>query len=324
MKTKIKVFSLIVCFVVVAALILFFANNKKSKNDSMPTSESDTTTQNLTPPPTPDVDTTQPPAPPTPDVDNSAILEDLKTMTHDELVYAFENITDGQLIEIYNNPKIPLSKNLHEFDTFGVEFLKAEKGEPTELWYESDVWLSGSVSSSEQAKEIASRFGKAQDAAGYTVEFIGENDLYYQFRVTIDYSLVDYAFRINFYKDSIFKFSKSVETYGGELHYRFSDVIFQKLDYETVLTVMDLVNSNSRMYGDYILYRYFEENDTEYSYVQYRTEVDVGDWGISDRVSLKKCVSKINKATGTISESSTYIKDEIAIPGTNKSPIIID
>ncbi len=86
---------------------------------------------------------------------------------------------------------------------------------------------------------------------------------------------------------------------------------------------MDLVNSNSKMYGDHILYRYIKESDNEYAYVQYRTEFDGGDWGMSDRVSLKKCVSKINKTTGTISESSTYIKDEIAIPGTDKSPIII-
>ena len=127
-----------------------------------------------------------------------------------------------------------------------------------------------------------------------------------------------YAYRINFYKDSIIKFSKGVETSGGELHYRFSDVIFQRLDYDTVLTVMDLVNSNSRIYGDHVLYRYFEESDNEYSYVQYKTELHGGDWGINDRVCLKKCVSTINKTSGTISESFEYIKYEVAIPGTNE------
>lgn len=270
MKTKIKVILLILCLIAILAIIIFILKNKiAQKNHTY-----------------------------IPENNNSSILEKMKSMTQDELISAIENITDEQLVEIaYGSNKI-LNTDLHKFDNFSVDFIEGEN------WYRSDIWLSGSVSSLEEAKKIALDFATSDRYTDYSVEFIGENNLYYQLRVKRG----TFAYRMNFYKDSVIKFSKGNSNYyGGKTHYSFSDVIFQKLDYDTVLTIMDLENGNA-------LYRYFEESDKEYIYTQYRITTVGGDWGLNSTVSLKKYVTKIDKNTGTIDTYSSNIKEDITIP----------
>ena len=235
-----------------------------------------------------------------PEDTQSATFQKLEAMTHDELIAALEHITDEELIDIANCPRNVLSKDYRTFDTFSVPFLGGD-GTPHEMWYESDFWLAGTVSSVEQAREAALDF-----AEGCTAEWIGENDLYYQFRV-ID---GDYAYRMNFYKDSVIRFEKAAGIDSdGKPHYTFKDAIFQTLDYETVLTVMDQQNR----YG---LYRYFEENSREYIYTQYKLAGCGGDWGLNDTVSLIKIVTRISKETGTLEATETVIKENVEIPGT--------
>lgn len=237
---------------------------------------------------------------------HSAMFQKLENMTHDELVSALENITDEELVDLANSPWNVLSKDYRTFDTFSVPFLD---GNPHEMWYESDFWLAGTVSSVEQAREAARDFAKVL-ARECTVEFIGENDLYYQFRVIEGADDYRYAYRMNFYKDSVLRYSKpTVIDSNRKPHYIFEDAIFQKLDYDTVLTVMDQQNR----YG---LYRYFEENDREYIYTEYRITGVGGDWGINDTVSLIKSVTRISKETGTLETTKTVIKKDVEVPGT--------
>ena len=245
-------------------------------------------------------------APSAPETESSAAYQRMKNMTQEELIAALEQITDEQLIELANQPKLQLTRDRRKFDSFSVDFLEGENGYPGEMWYEFNIWLSGSVSSLEQAEEIAWDFAGSDSYSEYHVEYIGENDLYYQFRVVQG----PFAYRINFYKDSVIKFTKGDSGYyGGKTHDSFQDVVFQKLDYETVLTVMDLENPNA-------FFRCFEETDRAYFYTQYKLNGSGGDWGIEDTVGLIKTVTKISKETGTIEIDSTVIKEPIPIPGT--------
>ncbi|MCR5637018.1 MAG: hypothetical protein K6F76_07575 [Clostridiales bacterium] len=156
----------------------------------------------------------------------------------------------------------------------------------------------------EQAKETALDFAVSGGYTDCSIEFIGENDLYYQLRVKRG----PFAYRMNFYKDSVIKFSKGDSSYyGGKTHYSFADVVFQKLDHDTVLTIMDLENCDG-------LYRYFEENDNEYIFTQYKITTVGGDWGLNCTVSLTKYVTAISKKTGTISTYTSIIKKDVIIP----------
>lgn len=276
MKKKIKVILLILCLIVIVAIMIFSINNKSAQNDTTHKQENN----------------------------NSSILKKMKSMSQEELITAIENITDEQLVEIAYGSNGIFNTDLHKFDDFSVDFLEGENGYQGESWYGSDIWLAGSVSSLEQAKAIALDFATSARYTDYSIEFIGENDLYYQLRVKRG----PFAYRMNFYKDSVIKFSKGNSNYHeGKTHYSFSDVIFQKLDYDTVLTIMDLENGNA-------LYRYFEENDKEYIYTHYRITTVGGDWGLNSTVSLTKYVTKIYKNTGTISTHSITIKEDIIIP----------
>lgn len=266
MKSKIKFLFLILFVIAILAIIILSLKNKSTQTNNSPT------------------------------------LKKMKKMTQNELISAIENITDEQLVEIAYGSNGILSTDLHDFDTFSVDFLKGES------WYGSDIWLAGSVSSLEKAKEIALDFATSDRYTDYSIEFIGENDLYYQLRVKQGPD----AYRMNFYKDSVIKFSEGDSNYyGGKTHYSFSNVIFQKLDYDTVLTIMDLQNRDA-------LYRYFEEKDNEYIYTLYRITTVGGDWGVNSTVSLTKYVTKISKKTGTIETYKTNIKNDVTIP--NSAP----
>ena len=110
------------------------------------------------------------------------------------------------------------------------------------------------------------------------------------------------------YKDNVIKFPDNNEE---SKYYYFEDIIFQKMDYDTVLTIMDLENRDS-------FYRYFEENDNEYIYTLYEIETVWGDWNINNRVSLVKYVTTINKTTGTIEQYKSSVKEDVEVP--NSAP----
>lgn len=279
MKSKRKIVFLILCLIAIFAIIILFITNKSTQTNKYAS-----------------------------ETNSSPTLEKMKKMTQNELISAIENITDEQLVEIAYGSNGILSTDLHDFDTFSVDFLEGENGYQGESWYGTGIWLAGSVSSLEQAKEIALDFATSDRYTDYSIEFIGENDLYYQLRVKRG----PFAYRMNFYKDSVIKFSKGDSSYyGGKTHYSFANVIFQKLDYDTVLTIMDLENPNA-------LYRYFEEKDNEYIYTKYRITTVDGDWGLNSTVSLTKYVTKISKKTGTIDTYTTNIKNDVTIP--NSAP----
>ena len=57
----------------------------------------------------------------------------MKNMTQEELIAALEQITDEQLIELANQPKLQLTRDRREFDSFSVDFLEGENGYPGEM-----------------------------------------------------------------------------------------------------------------------------------------------------------------------------------------------
>ena len=224
---------------------------------------------------------------------DSLFPQKMNHMAQDEIVLVLENITDKKLIELYHSSNLVLNTDLHKLDDFSVEFIEGE------YWYGYDIWLSGSVSSLDEAKKIALDFAKSDKyATDYCIEYIGENNLYYQLRVQRG----DSTYRINFFKDSIIKFPENDSN-----HYSFSDVIFQELDYNIVFTIMDLVTGKP-------LYRYFEDKGNQYIYTDYWITKVWGDWGLNNTISLEKNVTKIDKNTGFIYRHSSVIKKDIEIP----------
>ena len=63
----------------------------------------------------------------------------MKKMTQNELISAIENITDEQLVEIAYGSNGILSTDLHDFDTFSVDFLEGENGYQGESWYGTGI-----------------------------------------------------------------------------------------------------------------------------------------------------------------------------------------
>lgn len=220
-------------------------------------------------------------------------FEKMKRMPQEKIISILENITDKELIELSYHKEETLTNDLHKFDDFSVKLIQGEK------WGEYNCYF-GSFSSLEEAKEVALKYlGKNKE-----IEFIGENDIYYQFRIKKENSLI----REIFYKDSVIKFSKdSLLDKNDKYGYYIRNAVFQKLDYNTVLTIMDLENSDG-------LYRYFKENHDEYIYTKYTIIVVYGDWGLNNRVLLKKHISKISKSTGKIEIDEYIIKDDVEIP----------
>lgn len=224
---------------------------------------------------------------------SSLTFEKMKRMPQEKIISILENISDEELIELSHHNEETLNNNLHKFDDFSVKLIQGEK------WDEYNCYF-GSFSSLEEAKEVALKYlGKNKE-----IEFIGENDIYYQFRIKKGNSLI----REIFYKDSVIKFSKdSFLDKNDKYGYYIRNAVFQKLDYNTVLTIMDLENRDA-------IYRYFKESHDEYIYTKYTITIVYGDWGLNNRVLLKKHISKISKSTGKIETDEYIIKDDVEIP----------
>lgn len=248
-------------------------------------------------------------------VNNSKTMQELKSLTQKDLISAIENITDDQLIEICFGANCVLSKGLYKLDTFGVDFIEGE-------YWEN---ISRSVSSKEEALKIAYT-STSEKGSNVSIEFIGENDLYYEVRSTysrffkntttnmfgITKSEIEeskYPRRFIFFKDNVIKIEGKAYNSGysePSYSYYFSNGVFQKRDYNTVLSTLDIV------YGD-CLYRYMEENEKEYVYTRYYIEVVGGDYGVDSTVSLKREQIKVDKNSGKISlEREITIKENIS------------
>ena len=220
-------------------------------------------------------------------------------------VLEIENMTDERLIEeAYGGTKVSVP-DFYLPDDFGVEF---EYGE-----YWPHVWLN-SVSTADEAEEEAELFVLAQTPASYTIDYIGENEYYYQFKVKYSYQNprpVTFIARIIVYKLSArYLTFDSQNGYYSEIRALDRNSVFELLDLETFLY-------HNPWRSARVIYRDLNETSGEYVYTYYRTSITRGDLGSPDVAHLEKVEIKINKITGEgiLNPESQTLKT-VVIPNT--------
>jgi len=242
----------------------------------------------------------------------SPTLIKMQKMSQEELILKIEDISNDELIDIAYGTNAVLINNLVPLDTFSADLDEDEK------WYTTPIWLAGSVSIYEEAEKIALNFANLPGYSGNVV-YIGDNDLYYEFRVERKINQ-EAAFieknRMIFFKDSVVTFGEG-ETYNRNSKnefttYSIDDAVFKKIDYDTVLSFFDGLNYLS---PSNLLYRYMQETDKEINYIEYTTSLVGGDWGLNDTASLLKTTYSISKETGILSINKETLKDNVEIPG---------
>jgi hypothetical protein len=239
------------------------------------------------------------------------------TTTNDEI----ENITDEELINLaYKKDKIAVS-DFYTPDDFGIAL------KDKEWWHEVTL---NPISTFEGAEEEVISFVFMQNPGSHTIDYIGENNFYYEFRVEYinrsweEYlknrgeSLEEYTYtsRIIVYKESA-KYC----TFNSQTGY-YAEI--RALDKDSVQNLLDLeaFMSNHQLYTANIIYRDFVETDNEYVYTYYRTYIAGGDYNVNCEAVLEKMETSINKKTGEYKglwksgpAKSQKLK-EVEIPGT--------
>lgn len=223
-----------------------------------------------------------------------------------------ESISDERLINHYLQKDEFVIPDYYEPDDFGV---RPEQGE---TWHEIS---SNSVCTADAAKDEADAFALKQKPASHTVDYIGENKYYYEFRLryilgkTTESAV--YTVRVIVYKDSAKYCGFSSQTgYFAEI---------RALDRSSVLELLDL-----EVFLHYgvrnTLYRELTETGGEYIYTLYRIGGGSGDWGVNDRVTLEKITLAVNKKTGAyktikskdFNASQRQVLKDLEVPGTAK------
>jgi len=216
------------------------------------------------------------------------------TFNSDEEV---ENMTDAQLLALVAQTErftIDVS-DFYSFEDFGIPLKDYE-------YYYSTVL---SVSSATQALAQIKERADVQDAQ--SIEYIGENKYCYIIRVVNPTR----ARRYVVYKEEAMNRDNI-------------NIKFNFLDSKSVLELLDLKLMSDFMTNDLrFIYRDFEEAGNEYIYTLYSTEKQIGDFGMSDRATLRKLVIKIDKNTGEYMKVGYFypfggLLKEIIIPGTQR------
>lgn len=214
-----------------------------------------------------------------------------------------KNMSDDQLIEeVYYQDKFPIS-DFYIADDFGIALEKGETMTFTRL---------NSVSSVESAKNEVINMVTMRDPKTYIIDFIGENEYYYQFKLKHNSKKwVDlwYTYRVLVFKDSMLHctFNNSVG----------SSIEIKNLKRDIVLNLLDL-EAYFRTLGR-VIYRELTENNYEYIYTYYEVSITYGDWGLMDTACLHEIIIQVDKATGKMTTPITRWESwnrSVAIPGT--------
>jgi hypothetical protein len=186
-----------------------------------------------------------------------------------------ENMTDEQLInEVYGNNKISVM-DFYEPDDFGINL------EEKEWWYV--IWEYNALTVVD-AEEVVLLFANKHSPRSYSIDYIGENDYFFTFR--LKYSI--HVVRFIVYKESAFSCTSTSDV---EIH------VFDKCSVKNILdSVFFLWHANWA--SARIIYRDFYETDDEYIYTFYHTYIVSGDWGVNSTAVLGKKEIKVNKKTG--------------------------
>jgi hypothetical protein len=218
-----------------------------------------------------------------------------------------ENMTDEQLIKEVNKGNRFDVADFRLPDDFGVSL------QDNESWQHAKL---NSVSSITDAEKEAKSFASAQNTGGYTADYIGENDYYYEYRLkyTGDHDTENLiSTRIIVYKESAMFCAFNNKTgYYSEIRALDGDSVLYLLDLDVFF---DVYNWDSAR----IIRREFNETASEYIYTYYRVSITSGDWELNDRAVLEKIKCGIDKTTGVkkCHDDSTVLKT-VEIRGTAK------
>jgi hypothetical protein len=221
------------------------------------------------------------------------------------------NMSDKQLIEeAYGNIKFPIP-DFYLPDDFGVAF------EIGEVW--TDTKLS-SASSVEEARAAVESVALMQYSLSYSIDYIGENEYYYQFRLSYpshNQTDLPYITRILVYKENAMYCTFNNRD-GGAVEIRM-------LNPKSVTDLLDLsvFMSHYSWRSARAIHRELIETPNEYVYTYYTAFIVHGDWGMTDTACLSKTVVKVNKYNGKIQRLESQYLKQISIPDTHYPDFMI-
>jgi len=215
-----------------------------------------------------------------------------------------ENMTDEQLIEeVHKNGKFAVPGFNVPVD-FGVGL------QGKEFWHHSST---KSVSTIEDARNEIKELASLQNPVTHTIDYIGENEFYYEFRLTYarEGDQDNIAMRSIVYKESArFCAFDNAIGYYSEIRALDGDSVLRLLDLDTFFQIINWESAK-------VIQRDFEETDSQYIYTYYRVLITFGDWGLNDSAVAEKIKYAVDKTTGAITGygNSTVLKT-VEITGT--------
>jgi hypothetical protein len=227
-----------------------------------------------------------------------------------------ENMTDVELRTMWRNgvPEI----ELRTFDDFGVPLLE-----------EGDMWDGGRVQWGEGFHPMVQSAGSFEEANQRahefspsflydTVEFIGENELYYSFRLAGAYDDIWTNERVASVRRLIF-YKSEAYLRVVELGVSISEVGVR--DYDTVLYLLDTFNGGWDGHG--IIYRSLYETDSQFIYITYSVRGYLGTIELvrNERIIDKETGQYVNAFGGCITIKSIRVSDPITVPTKPKTPL---
>jgi len=204
----------------------------------------------------------------------------MKIWTSEEEVL---NMSNKDLIkEVQRKGKICIS-DFYEPDIFGNELVKDE-------WWKE--FQTKSVNNKNDAEnEIISSYIDRWSISSYRLDFIGENEYYYQFQLEYSDS-IKRTVRCIVYNENIIFYTSYSQT-GYFFEFRFINEI-------TIKNLLDLQAffDNNHRHSQRIIYRNVVETENNFIYNYYIVFVSSGDWNTDDEAVLEKREITVNKNTG--------------------------
>jgi hypothetical protein len=189
-----------------------------------------------------------------------------------------ENMSGEEFLDAFLNDKFP-ANNIYRVEDFGTPVANNEF-----MDYQSFYNLS--ASSREQAQQMVVNHYNEHSAQVLEIEFIGENQYFYSFRVNLFWQLPQghSVIRAVILKNEIYYY-----TPGGHF--------FRKLDKETIKNMMDIrAFTGVRNFpgSDIVIYSTVYETEAEFIYTWYRATTE-----FSNAILVKR-TTVIDKPTGQI------------------------
>jgi hypothetical protein len=219
-----------------------------------------------------------------------------------------ENMTDEELLAIALGLEHDfILPEHHMFDDFGVP-LKEGRGWPYGEQEEWAVMFYSADSREEAEQSITDRIIRHDDeemSIEYSLEYIGENDYYYAFRleytmeVTDEYSELlgwnGITRAVSLQRMIVYK--ADVIRRGGDVGTWYSYFPPESLDFETILHILDLETFSPAAYGE-VVYRDFTENEDKFIYTYYDVRI-VWHPGVGpEYVYMEEITIYVDKSTG--------------------------